>query len=51
MTTSFDWDFPLAPDEGGESVELQQDGLVLLKSELQWFRGKPVRAVGFPLNC
>ena len=45
MTTSFDWDFPLAPDE------LQQDGLVLLKSELQWFCGKPVRAVGFPLNC
>ena len=25
------WDFPLAPDEGGESVGLQQDGPVLLK--------------------
>ena len=23
------WDFPLAPDEGGESVELQQDGPIL----------------------
>ena len=27
------WDFPLAPDEGGESVELQQDGPILLESE------------------
>ena len=37
------WDLPLTPDEGGESVELQQDGPVLLKSEFQQFRGKPVR--------
>ena len=37
------WDFPLAPDEGDKSVELQQDGLVLLKSEFQQFRGKAVR--------
>ena len=27
------WDFPLTPDEGGELVELQQDGPILLKSE------------------
>ena len=33
----------LAPDEGGESVELQQDGPVLFKSEFQQFRGKAVR--------
>ena len=31
------WDFPLAPDEGGESVELQQDGPILLESEFQQF--------------
>ena len=37
------WDFPLAPDEGGESVELQQDGPVLFKSEFQQFRRKPVQ--------
>ena len=36
-------DFPLAPDEGVESVELQQDESVLLKSEFQQFRGKAVR--------
>ena len=29
------WDFPLALDGGGKSVELQQDGSVLLKSEFQ----------------
>ena len=45
------WYFPLAPDEGGESVDLQQDGPFLLKSEFQQFRGKPVRPVGFPRNC
>ena len=38
------WDFPLAPDEGGESVELQQDGPILLESEFQQFRGKSVRS-------
>ena len=37
------WDFPLAPDEGGESVELQQDGPDLLMSEFQQFHGKAVR--------
>ena len=34
------WDFPLAPNEGGESVELEQDGSILLKSDFQQFRGK-----------
>ena len=27
------WDFPLAPNEGGKLVELQQDGPVLLELE------------------
>ena len=36
-------DFPFAPDEGGKSVELQQNGPVILKSEFQQFRGKAVR--------
>ena len=35
--------FPLAPEEGGKPVELQQDGPVLLKSEFQQFRGKAIR--------
>ena len=29
------WDFHLAPGEGGKSLELQQDGPVLFKSEFQ----------------
>ena len=37
------WDFPLAPDEGVKSMELQQDGPVSLKSEFQQFHGKAVR--------
>ena len=37
------WDFPLAPYEDDKSMELQQDGPVLLKSELQQFRGKAFR--------
>ena len=41
------WDFPLAPDEGGESVELQQDGPILLKSEFQQFRGSPSSPTAF----
>ena len=36
------WNFPLALDEGGKPVELQQDGPVLLKSEFQRFRGKAI---------
>ena len=41
------WDFPLAPDEDGKSMELQQDGPVLLKSEFQQFRGKAIRSHRF----
>ena len=39
------WDFPLAPNEGGESVELQPGSpvLVLLKCEFQQFLRKAVR--------
>ena len=33
----------LLADEGGESVELHQDGPVLFKSAFQQFRGKVVR--------
>ena len=36
------WDFPLAPNEGGESAELEQDSPILLKSELPQFRGKAI---------
>ena len=46
------WDFslaPNAPNEGGESVELQQDAPVLLKSEFQQFHGKAVRPHCFPV--
>ena len=41
------WDFPLAPDEGGKPMELQQDGPVLVKSEFQQFRGKAIRPHSF----
>ena len=34
------WDFPLALNGDGKSMELQQDGPVLSKSEFQQFRGK-----------
>ena len=37
------WDFPLAPDEDGKSMELQQDGSVLLKC-----RGEKNRALACP---
>ena len=32
----------MATDEGGKPMELQQDGLVLLKFEFQQFRGKAI---------
>ena len=35
--------FPLTPDAGGASVELHQDGLVLLKSNFQQARRKAVQ--------
>ena len=34
------WDFPLALDEGGESVELQQDGSVLLSPSFSSSAGR-----------
>ena len=37
------WDVPFAPDKGDKLVEFQQDGLVLLKSPFQQFRGKAIR--------
>ena len=40
------WDFPLAPDEDGEPMELPQDGPVLLKSEFQQFYGLRLNQVG-----
>ena len=43
MTASFHCCGTFPSHEGGESMELQQDGPILLKSEFQQFRGKPVR--------
>ena len=41
------WDFPLAPDEGGKPMELQQDGPVLLKSEFSSPAGRPSGPIAF----
>ena len=41
------WDFPLAPDEGGKSAELHQDGAVLFKYEFQQFHVKTIRPSAF----
>ena len=44
------WDFLLAPDEGGKSVELQLDGPVLFNSEFQQFREKVIQPHHFAFD-
>ena len=34
------WNFPFKPDEGGESVELQQNGPFFFESEVQQLHGE-----------
>ena len=41
------WDFPLAPDEGGKPMELQEDGPVLLEAEFSSSTERPSGPTAF----